>query len=142
MVHTCLCNSGHRESNTLLCFLQALLLSLSPPSPLRIRKLKSNEKGGSGKIAQQLRALGTLPEDPGAILSTHMVTHNCLHFCMKIHIHKNESKEYFKNKKDSGSEQLKTFSKFLKPTSCTRSPFPQGYISSKDCSEQRVLSNL
>lgn len=33
---------------------------------------------GSGKMAQWLSVLATLPEDPGSIPSTYMATHNCL----------------------------------------------------------------
>ena len=33
---------------------------------------------GSGEVAQWLRGLTALPEDPGSIPSTHMDTHNCL----------------------------------------------------------------
>lgn len=29
-------------------------------------------------MAQRLKALPVLPEDPGSILSTHMAAHNCL----------------------------------------------------------------
>lgn len=29
-------------------------------------------------MAQQLRALAALPEDPGSVPSTHMAAHNCL----------------------------------------------------------------
>ena len=32
----------------------------------------------AGEMAQWLRALTALPEDPGSILSTHMAAHNCL----------------------------------------------------------------
>ena len=33
---------------------------------------------GAGEMAQRLRALTALPEDPGSIPSTHMAAHNCL----------------------------------------------------------------
>jgi hypothetical protein len=33
---------------------------------------------GTGKMAQPLRALAVLPEDPGSIPSTHMAAHNHL----------------------------------------------------------------
>ena len=45
---------------------------LVPSDPLR--KLVS----GAGEVAQQLRALASLPEDPGSVPSTHMAAHNCL----------------------------------------------------------------
>ena len=32
----------------------------------------------SGEIAQRLRILAALPEDPSSIPSTHMAAHNCL----------------------------------------------------------------
>jgi hypothetical protein len=33
---------------------------------------------GAGEMAQQLRSLNALPEDPSSILSTHVAAHNCL----------------------------------------------------------------
>ena len=39
---------------------------------------------GAEEMAQQLRALTALPEDPGSIPSTHMAAHNCL----KMQFHK------------------------------------------------------
>jgi len=33
---------------------------------------------GSGEMAQQLRTLDALPEDPGSIPSIHVAAHNCL----------------------------------------------------------------
>ncbi|CAO2608825.1 hypothetical protein LEMLEM_LOCUS13963 [Lemmus lemmus] len=33
---------------------------------------------GLEEMAQRLRALTALPEDPGSIPSTHMAAHNCL----------------------------------------------------------------
>lgn len=38
--------------------------------------LRLGYKGGAGKMTQQLRALVALAEDPGSVLSTHMVAHN------------------------------------------------------------------
>ena len=32
---------------------------------------------GAGEMAQQLRTLAVLPEDPGSIPITHMAAHNC-----------------------------------------------------------------
>ena len=32
----------------------------------------------AGEMAQWIRALAALPEDPGSIPSTHMAAHNCL----------------------------------------------------------------
>jgi hypothetical protein len=40
-------------------------------------KIKSTQVG-AGEMAQQLRALAALPEDPGLIPSNQMVTQNCL----------------------------------------------------------------
>ena len=40
-----------------------------------------------GEVAQQLRALATLPEDLGSILSTHVVAHNCLMASAGFHRH-------------------------------------------------------
>ncbi|KAK7798640.1 hypothetical protein U0070_002731 [Myodes glareolus] len=40
---------------------------------------------GAGEMAQRLRALTALPEDPGLIPSTHMAAHNCL----KMQFHEN-----------------------------------------------------
>jgi hypothetical protein len=37
-----------------------------------------HHKTGAGEMAQRLKALAALPEDPGSIPSTHMVAHNCL----------------------------------------------------------------
>ena len=34
--------------------------------------------GGAGEMAQQLRALAALLEDPGSVASTRMAAHNCL----------------------------------------------------------------
>ena len=48
------------------------------------KKKKEREKErksynvGAGELAQWLRALAALPEDPGSISSTHMVGHTCL----------------------------------------------------------------
>jgi hypothetical protein len=32
---------------------------------------------GAGEMAQQIRALAALPEDPGLIPNIHVTTHNC-----------------------------------------------------------------
>jgi hypothetical protein len=34
--------------------------------------------GGAGEMAQWLRVLAVLPEDPGSVLSTHMSVDKCL----------------------------------------------------------------
>ena len=41
-------------------------------------QLEANMLYWSGEMAQWLRALVVLPEDPGSIPSTHMLIHNCL----------------------------------------------------------------
>jgi hypothetical protein len=41
-----------------------------------IKKKKRNLR--AGEIAQKLRALTALPEDPGSVPSTHIAAHNCL----------------------------------------------------------------
>ena len=40
--------------------------------------LKFGLGDGTGEMAQWLRALTALSEDPGSIPSTHMAAHNCL----------------------------------------------------------------
>jgi len=37
-----------------------------------------NNLSQAGEMAQQLRPLAALPEDPGSIPSIHMTAHNCL----------------------------------------------------------------
>lgn len=37
-----------------------------------------NQMGGAGEMAQWLKSLAVLPEDPGSIPSTHMAAHNSL----------------------------------------------------------------
>jgi hypothetical protein len=41
------------------------------------KTLKDKEFGGAGEMAQQLRTLNSLPEDPGSSPSTPIATHNC-----------------------------------------------------------------
>ena len=43
------------------------------------------KNGGTGEMAQQLRALAMLAEDPSSIPRTHMATHNCLWFQFQGH---------------------------------------------------------
>jgi hypothetical protein len=42
------------------------------------RKVKNYSHGSWREMAQWLRALATLPENPGSIPSTDMAAHNCL----------------------------------------------------------------
>ena len=63
-------------------------------------------------MAQWLRALAALPEDPGSIPSTYMTAHNCLNSCSKgsntfiqiniqnTNIHKNISLKYSRKSKE------------------------------------------
>jgi hypothetical protein len=43
-----------------------------------LKKKEKEKRKGPGEIAQQLRLLATLPEDPSSIPSNHMAAHNCL----------------------------------------------------------------
>ena len=73
-----------------LCFVsgEAPFLSLQSPSPcllplppLSLEKMCVCVKRvllRAGEMVQWLRTLAALPEDPGSILSTHIVAHNCL----------------------------------------------------------------
>jgi hypothetical protein len=40
--------------------------------------LKGEVWGEAGELAQSLRSIVALEEDPGSIPSTHMTAHNCL----------------------------------------------------------------
>jgi hypothetical protein len=42
------------------------------------QKPKRNQRLGTGEMAQQLRILVALPENPGSIPNIHMAAHNCL----------------------------------------------------------------
>jgi hypothetical protein len=55
-------------------------MSCVPSRPHSEKKivLKNKIKIGAGDMAQQLRALPALPENPGSIPSTHMAAHNHL----------------------------------------------------------------
>ena len=53
-----------------LCYIE----TMSQKVKIKVILLK-NELGGAGEMAQKLRALAALLEDPGSISSTHMVVH-------------------------------------------------------------------
>ena len=66
-----LCAADSLNVNNISCSLSLLVTE---------HRLIIKENGGAGEMAQWLRALDALPEDPGSIPSTHMAVHNCLQF--------------------------------------------------------------